>query len=56
MTDRHKRAIEVLKENNSHFTGYRSEIQILTGYLSEMIFIEGRRMCEGSYGGSSSTI
>ena len=57
MTDRQKRGIKVLKPNNSQFTDYRREIiQILTGYLSEMIFIDKRWMCEGSYGGSSSTL
>ena len=51
MTDRRKRAIKVLTENNSQLTDYRPEIQILTAYFLEMIFIEKSRMCEGSYGG-----
>ena len=50
MTDRRKRAIKVLTENNSQLTDYRPEIQILTAYFLEMIFIEKSRMCEGSYG------
>ena len=52
MTDQHKRAIKVLTEDSSQLkTDYRPEIQILTGYFFEMIFIEKSRMCEGSYGG-----
>ena len=55
MTYQHKRAIKVLKEDNKS-AYYHSEIQILTGYLFEMIFTERSGMCEGSYGESSSTI
>ena len=56
MTDRHKREIKVLMENNSQLTDCRAEIQILTGCFFEMIFIERRWMREGSYGGSSLTL
>ena len=56
MTDRRKRVIKVLTENNSQLTDYRPEIQILTAYFLEMIFTEKSRMCKGSYGGSNSTL
>ena len=54
MTYQHKRAIKALKEDNKSVC-YHPEIQVLTGYLSKMIFIEKSRMHESSYGGSSST-
>jgi hypothetical protein len=53
------RAVKVLMEDNNPSqlsTDYHSEIQILTGYLFKVIFIEKSGMRESSYGGSNSTI
>jgi hypothetical protein len=48
MTIQHRRDIKVLIEKNSQHTDYRRDLQILTVYMPEMIFIDKRRMCEGA--------